>query len=382
MPAWKRPVAGFLALVAGFLGRIQLDGKQPTLEYQAFIDHYPVTVFSRDIIHRNHFGPSKALAAPRLLQRFEWRYGSWAGPGDLEHLLRCEERRLGPDPSTVYTGPLAVERLLKIANDSFDSKRANRMLVVFAGNAMLLSDALSIAGPGPDERAVVVSRIRRFFSTVWFVGTDIIVDGVRTAPCGLSEQYLRPDGVVEDAVASIQSITADVRSKPGSVLWAMHTTEMRCDNATYEYWRKGFAIECDSKTSAVSWAATDAAREAGVEVRSISTPAVKDIDLWSAIAKYRFIITPLGKYIQTPKMIEALLLLTVPIVQRGPFSTHDELVHRGFPLVLVDAWAEVTAVKLGKWWQELALRLPSFRRNCLTADAYWRMLTGELDHCE
>merc|ERR1712048_62468 len=99
----------------------------------------------------------------------------------------------------------------------------------------------------------------------------------------------------------------------------------------------------------------------------------------------------MGSRIQCVKIIEALLVLTIPIVQRGwykfvgdlqgmdmlyfwtsssnadgVYSTHDELVDLGFPIVVVNSWAEVTRTNLTKWWHELAPRLMSFRRNCLT----------------
>ena len=40
--------------------------------------------------------------------------------------------------------------------------------------------------------------------------------------------------------------------------------------------------------------------------------------------------------VQTPKTVEALLVLTVPIVERGPWPAHDDLIELGFPIVVVD----------------------------------------------
>jgi len=57
-------------------------------------------------------------------------------------------------------------------------------------------------------------------------------------------------------------------------------------------------------------------------------------------------------------------------------------VRMGFPIAVVDAWDEVTPARLGAWWRELAPRLERFRRNCLTTDSYWMLLTGSIQQCE
>jgi len=103
---------------------------------------------------------------------------------------------------------------------------------------------------------------------------------------------------------------------------------------------------------------------------------------WRELAKYRFLLSPLGDYIQSAKTTEALLVLTVPIVERGPFVAHDDLVRLGFPIVVVEHWSEMTAERLEMWWASMAPRLESFRRNCLTAEAYWQIAIGALSYCE
>merc|ERR1712107_345220 len=85
--------------------------------------------------------------------------------------------------------------------------------------------------------------------------------------------------------------------------------------------------------------------------------------------------------IQCVKMIEALLVLTIPIVHRaryrwgfddevvstvffalspsyadGVYPAHDDLVSLGFPLAVVEIWLQVTEANLTRWWRELAPR--------------------------
>merc|ERR1712157_693929 len=96
-----------------------------------------------------------------------------------------------------------------------------------------------------------------------------------------------------------------------------------------------------SRVQAERWLESEAAAMAGVERRTIP-PASWIVEL----TKYRFLLSPMGDEIQSPKMTEALLVLTVPIVQRGPYTTHDDLVQLGWPIVVVDEWREVTSTNL------------------------------------
>uniref|UniRef100_A0A7S1S065 Exostosin GT47 domain-containing protein n=1 Tax=Alexandrium catenella TaxID=2925 RepID=A0A7S1S065_ALECA len=127
-----------------------------------------------------------------------------------------------------------------------------------------------------------------------------------------------------------------------------------------------------------SWINTPAARAAGAVYRRFG-PA----EWWNQLARYRFLLSPTGSGIQTAKNIEALLVLTIPIVTRpDEFTTYDELVEMGFPIVLVRRWSDVTLNRTAAWWAELSPRLHSFRRNCLTAEGFWRMYMGDVSRCE
>jgi len=119
------------------------------------------------------------------------------------------------------------------------------------------------------------------------------------------------------------------------------------------------------------------ARALGVELARAS-PA----EYWRKLGESRFLLSPLGQGIQSPKVVEALLALTIPIVQRGGFPAYDELVEMGFPIVVVDDWSEITAASVSAWWRDMSPRLEPFRRNCLTTDAYWKLITGVVQRCE
>merc|ERR1719464_2489312 len=114
-----------------------------------------------------------------------------------------------------------------------------------------------------------------------------------------------------------------------------------------------------SRLQASKWAQSAAAAEAGVVVEQIHP-----YEWYLHLSRFRFMVSPMGDEIQSPKVVEAMLVLTVPIVQRGPYTVNDDLARMGFPLVVVDEWWEVTAERLRDWWQALSPRLVSFRANC------------------
>jgi len=104
---------------------------------------------------------------------------------------------------------------------------------------------------------------------------------------------------------------------------------------------------------------------------------------WEKVAGYRFLLAPASCDVQSPAVVEALLVLTVPIVRRGPYAAYEDLVRYGFPIVVVRELREVQGDMLEDKWRELSPRLEVFRSKCLTSEAYWRLITGVFhDHDE
>merc|ERR1712079_743652 len=82
-------------------------------------------------------------------------------------------------------------------------------------------------------------------------------------------------------------------------------------------------------------------------------------DWWFELAKYRFMLSPLGSGIQANKNIEALIALTIPIVPRMGYGLFGELVEIRFPIVTVGDFTEVTPENTSRWWDGLSPRLAS-----------------------
>eukprot|EP00928_Gymnodinium_smaydae_P091834 TRINITY_DN7558_c1_g1_i1.p1 TRINITY_DN7558_c1_g1~~TRINITY_DN7558_c1_g1_i1.p1 ORF type:complete len:213 (+),score=31.79 TRINITY_DN7558_c1_g1_i1:450-1088(+) len=209
------------------------------------------------------------------------------------------------------------------------------------------------------------------------------VEGIQTMPLGLALPYLS-HGVAVNATAAVRA--ADLKSKSRTALAA---------------WNMYYKLSTPSRAEAARFVASAAARRAGVENKIIPHRG-----WWSELASYKFLLVPMGSRIQCFKMIEALMVLTIPIVQRGwyrwenytdgnsflffargkrfsngRFGAHDDLRKMGFPVVVVDEWAEVTKKNMSRWWRELSPRLLSFRERCLTVDSYWRLATWQTQRC-
>jgi len=361
---------------------------RPLVEVQAFFNHYPFHECTWDLLHRSQKGSSRLTRLPAWMNRFDWLLDHFVveflrGPlGNttfdiFKSLGRTPDHRRAKDVRTVFASPLRVSELLTAARADFDGGRSDRV-VVFGGSDVTLSKAF---GRTDSERRQAVGELRRYFGTILFEARDVDVDGVLTMPVGLVEQYFRAKGGLEGAVAAIAAARTDASFKARGVLAAMGATSSTADICRDVEFVERFDVgtasraACESRTQLQSWATSPAAEEAAVDFRSID-PA----SWYSELSTYRFVIAPLGTGIQSHKQLEALLVLTVPIVQRGSFPVFDDLVKLGFPLVVIDDWAEITPSNLSRWWDELSPQLARFRHSCLTAEAYWGLVNGER-HC-
>jgi hypothetical protein len=91
----------------------------------------------------------------------------------------------------------------------------------------------------------------------------------------------------------------------------------------------------------------------------VNKTTVMPSEYFSALAQHRFLLAPMGRGVQSPKFVEAVLLMTIPITKR--YGAFEDLQAYGMPIVLVDSWGEVTPQNLDRWWAELSPRLEAAR---------------------
>jgi len=389
-----------LVSLAAWVMMLLTGDSLPSAEYQAFIDHYPTSKYYTDLYHRTTFGTTKAKHIPRLLELFDWHIRVGGMPESGERL----DRRGRADPCTVLSG---VDQAMNVilAAQKWGAHCARRVLVFMGMSGLTLVSM----GETTEVKGAVIAELKRIFAEVYTVGNDL--EGqFKTMPLGLVEHKVRRTGA-DQALAAIAASRLDALAKPFGLLAAFDVVSdpgddhggplsrpgaMNISNtlaAILTYGALPFYVQIRmtaprrshqagqvpktiSRMQASKWMRTAAARDSGLITRRILASC-----WWSELARFRFLLSPMGDEIQAPKQIEALLVLTVPIIQRGPYRLADDLVRLGFPMAVVDEWEQVTRANLNRWWESLAPRLASFRAHCLTTNTYWRIITGEVESC-
>jgi len=345
-------------------------GPFPGGDYQAAMDYLPVTTFYDLTTSRPYLPPPITSRLPALLRKFDMRFG-------LEENLGGWDPEPPPpaDIRTILCCGKATMQLLEWSQANLDDSHNNRT-VVFSGTESPLSETWG------DQRESLAKAFKKYFKRIYYYVSDVPLDGVDTLPLGFTEMYMRgrTDQFLE---AYMAASTADSwKTRTVLAAWGVYTTgggqhyvfgqHPFQDNYGTDSWAwtevANHAI--DMRNDAVGWISTPEGQATGVERRSIP----KD-QWWIELSTYKFIVSPLGTGIQCSKVPEALSMLTIPIIKRGPFRTHDDLVRMGFPIVVVEYWAEITHDTMAMWWKELSPRLPDFRKRCLNTEGYWRLLT-------
>jgi len=269
----------------------------------------------------------------------------------------------GEDPYAVFSSMEihTVPAMLKVLETRWPHSKKNRV-AYFTGD-MMLSRLDKNFGKGTYD------RLRKAFpGGIWWQAYDQRQPGFKTAPDGLNGMYLLP--VWDVAEKAINSATLEGKTKGVLAAWGK--------------FHPNLDAMVPARTKLHAWVGTPGSIAAGVEHASFEPR-----DYWTELAKYRFTISPRGGGIQSPKNDEALLVLTIPISTREGstrgFKTEpafDDLKKLGWPMVVLDEWSEITKPKLDEWWDELSPRLVSFRKNCLTTEGFWRIVTGQVAYCE
>mmetsp|Transcript_61023 Transcript_61023/g.122298 ORF Transcript_61023/g.122298 Transcript_61023/m.122298 type:complete len:202 (-) Transcript_61023:70-675(-) len=195
MPTFRSSLV-FLAVVLLVLRDhlFMVPGPLPDVEYQAFLDHYPISKYYIDTFHSNpsRFGPRRALRPPCLLSLFDWQIRVRGAPVLPDAL---DERR-GDDPLTVLSGIDAVLDVIGSAS-SWTTARSGRVLVLMGMSGL----TRAAVGETEKARAAVVADLGRLFDRVYTVGNDVPF-GFWTMPLGLVEHKVRRTGA-DAATAAI-----------------------------------------------------------------------------------------------------------------------------------------------------------------------------------
>ncbi len=266
--------------------------------------------------YRPHVQRFQGCGLPATFDLFDWVI--WA-PMD-ENLTRTEIK----EPKTILclTTSESVNLLLEKIN--FSSKPN----VVFAGEDTLLSTFISR-----------ILKVADQFSNIFYEAKDIESDVVKSFSMGFTSFYLR-DSIYDNIYKAIEY--SDTVSKSSLVLAAWGQRWKHLDN------------KIDERASLDKFLANH---------DLLKREFVPFDQYWQQLAKYKFLLAPRGNGIQAPKLAEAWMVKTLPIAIGNPCLV--DLIKLGYPLILIDEWADVSASRLDDWseyyetidWQKVRFKL-------------------------
>jgi hypothetical protein len=265
-----------------------------------------------------------AIPVPALYERFDCvRHVAFD-----KTTLPCKTLLCQADKTQIARCASAIEDgTLNVASGEF---------VAFFGEDLHLSEVLS-----------EVKAIGSHFEKAYFEGYDILEEDIDVLPIGLQEYYLR----FQDFKTMFElAQRRDTSPKEAKVLGAHG---------------KFFTIENPSRRSAAALCASHG------QEPWLSCDAVRPEDWWATLSTYSFLLNPAGNGVQSPKFHEALLMGAVPICTKE--AAFVKLEQSGWPLLLVDSFAEVASMNLTQKYEAYRPRLASIHKY-LFLDNYWKYL--------
>ena len=98
-------------------------------------------------------------------------------------------------------------------------------------------------------------------------------------------------------------------------------------------------------------------------------------DYWSVLKRHRFILSPSGLGVQSPKTYESILAGALPICHADNVA-YRHLRNEGWPIVIVHDWKVVNETSMSAWWEGMMPRLSAARR-CLLRPTFSKWAVRE-----
>jgi hypothetical protein len=189
------------------------------------------------------------------------------------------------------------------------------------------------------DTGALVKRIRDldFFESIRYEAYDMPMDGVEITPQPMSHRYTGYAG--ENAIfKALEGYTLEKKSAESPILAAWGAVWKDLDTLV------------KSRREAKVWTETSPLAN-----RSALNPQ----EYWTALVSKRFMLCPTGGAIQSPKVAEAMVAMTIPITYQE--TAYHKLSALGWPIVHVNSWEDITADKLKRWWLNLSPKLLTAR---------------------
>ena len=258
---------------------------------------------------------------PGWIGRFEWVVGFAHGWADISRY-----------PTSVFCNPDYLDKLADFLNRSQLQRVHDRSILVVGGDDGLLS--------GQNE--TTMRSLRQHFDDIYYEAKDCDHPFVKIMPIGLQEFYLRGhEKDFREAIHAPVNKTQLVAAAWGK--WWPQLDRRLADRAA----AKAFCEQAPFVDSGV----------------------FEPSAYYEKLSRSHFMICPLGNGVQAPKMIEALLMSSLPIMTSSTASR--ELRAIGIPIMIVDDWQDLSEGMLLDERNRFQNQLSEFRKIIMNQDRWW-----------
>ncbi len=253
-----------------------------------------------DLLHlryRPHKWPKLKECQPcPAFQLFDWVI--W-----LPHsALSCRFRNFMPRTVLCLAHLSSLQVLLKLKSCLSNST------VIIAGRDTNLSKVLPI-----------VETLLPYCQKIYYEAKDIAHPEIESFSMGFTSFYFYLHRVEFETISQLATLVSNLEWEKQGVLAAWGGIYARLDQILAD-------------------------RRAAVEFVEncpwIQREQLEPADYWQRLAESKFLLAPAGNGIQSPKLAEAWLMRTVPIVTDNP--CFRDLQAEGFPLLIIDQWNDLT----------------------------------------
>mmetsp|Transcript_9239 Transcript_9239/g.33889 ORF Transcript_9239/g.33889 Transcript_9239/m.33889 type:complete len:457 (-) Transcript_9239:303-1673(-) len=245
--------------------------------------------------------------------------------------------------------PCRINDVVRILNDLdanlYTDKRGNLTLILAGTDGPRLSQIV------PYARQWIESG---WFKRIFYEGVDVQVPGIDTYPKGFDMHYTL--GREERLLTAILSASIAPEAKPYLALgaWGNRGGPTLYSPESYELDSFIRSVQAVEEAQSGDADCEDPRANTFVEHRMLDAR-----EYYFELAKYKFLVAPHGNGIQSPKFLEALMVLTIPVTKR--YGCFEQLQQYGYPIVLVDDWSELTRDRLEQEWARMSPRLEKSR---------------------
>ena len=293
--------------------------KENLINHEYPLSNFPITRYWHYERRQNIFN-LKPPGVPNWLLKFDWLVGWKHGWANAKHF-----------PKSVFCHPNILQNFNEFLKDNFETFERDSFLVI-GGEDTLLSM----------QNKTTILSLKKYFKKIFYEAYDVDNKDVEIMPIGLQEFYLRGIEKLVYKLSNLRERKKYLLMSAFGAFWP-NLNNIIIDRTT--------AIEFSSKNSFVN-----------------SGPFERE-KYFENLSTHKYMLCPLGNGMQSPKIIEAILNCCIPIMTDN--ATSRSLKTKGFPILIVNEWFEITEKKLNENYDQFENEIVEFRDKIKDLNKWW-----------